>query len=289
MYSDLEALLARTGADALLVDTCPPYHPEYLRGLPLYKVLRLSDGPMAAYDRDFAYIHAYDHVLYHSPAYSRDLDMASKLRYCGVRRCDFWPLALFDAAFDRYMSELDLTAIRRDIDVVFVGAFHVEKMSWLAAVKKYFGRRCVVHGLITFKRNAYFNLKYGLPGWITPIRADEYVSLYRRARVGFNIHNRGKYTIGNYRLFELPANGVMQISDGGEYLGRFFEPDREVVGYEELDEMIGKIDYYLTHESQRLEIALNGHSAVMMRHRFKMRMRELANLLTAHVADASSK
>src|SRR5207302_1141077 len=68
MYSDMTRLVRDTGADALLVDNCFPYHPEYLRTLPVYKVLRTSDGPLAAYDRDFAYLHAYDHVLYHSPA-----------------------------------------------------------------------------------------------------------------------------------------------------------------------------------------------------------------------------
>ena len=55
-------------ADVLLVDNCPPYHPEFLRTLSVYKVLRICDGPISAYDRDFAYLHAYDHVLFHSPA-----------------------------------------------------------------------------------------------------------------------------------------------------------------------------------------------------------------------------
>ncbi len=32
LYSDLEALLARTSADVLLVDNCPPYHPSFCAG-----------------------------------------------------------------------------------------------------------------------------------------------------------------------------------------------------------------------------------------------------------------
>jgi len=42
-----------------MVDTCPPYHPDWLCKLPVFKVLRVADGPLAAYDRDFAYAHAY--------------------------------------------------------------------------------------------------------------------------------------------------------------------------------------------------------------------------------------
>src|SRR4051794_16557684 len=55
MYADLEAVIARHKADALVVDNCFPYHPEFLRNLGIYKVLRTTDGPAAAYDRDFAY------------------------------------------------------------------------------------------------------------------------------------------------------------------------------------------------------------------------------------------
>jgi len=35
-----------------------------------------------------------------------------------------------------------------------------------------------------------------------------------RAKMGINIHNRGDLTVGSYRLFDLPGNGVMPIADG---------------------------------------------------------------------------
>ena len=46
LYADVRSLIAREGADALLVDNCPPYHPEFLRTLSVHKVLRTSDGPL---------------------------------------------------------------------------------------------------------------------------------------------------------------------------------------------------------------------------------------------------
>lgn len=279
MYADIERVLSRAHADVLVVDNCPPYHPEFLRGLPVYRVLRVNDGPLAAYDRDFAYLHAYDHVLYHSAAYSRDLTMPQKLEYCGAKRHDFWPLALFDSAFDQNISETELFSGRRDVDVVFIGSFARGKMPVLAQMKKYFGRRCVMHGLINFPKNVYFNFKYGFPGWMSPMPMEQFATLYRRSKIGFNIHNRGKYTVGNFRLFELPANGVMQVSDGGEYLSQFFEPGREIILADETDAMISRIDYYLTREKERHELARAGYRAVMSRHRFKPRMSELESLV----------
>ena len=103
--------------------------------------------------------------------------------------------------------------------------------------------------------------------------------LYQRAKIGFNVHNRGKHTVGSYRLYDLPANGVMQISDGGEHLKQFYEIDEEVVGYEDADELIEKLHYYLEHNEERRRIALNGHRRVMRDYRFADVMRRAGELI----------
>lgn len=279
LYRVFEETLAAERIDAVIVDNCFPYHPDYLRKVPVYKVLRTSDGPMTAYERDFAYLHAYDQVLFHSPAYSADLDMQEKLRYCGSANADFWPMALFDVAFDPSLTESSIGDGERDIDVVFVGALHVNKMPLLARVKKAFGRRCVVRGLSNVKRNLYFNVKYGMPGWVRPIAFEEYVPLYRRAKIGINVHNRGDYTVGSYRLFDLPGNGVMQISDGGQYLDAFFAVGEEIIGYTGADDLIDKVRYYLANEEERIRIARNGFTRVHRDHRFPLRMRQAGELI----------
>lgn len=258
LYSDLEERIQAERAHVLLVDNYCPYHPDYLRTLKMYKVLRIADGPMSAYDRDFAYLHAFDHVLYHSPAYSRDMQMPDKLRYCGAKRVDFWPLGSFDTLCDPKKTEEELMTQRRDIDVVFVGALHVNKMPVLSAARRALGRRLRLHGIASLKKNVYFNLRFGCPGWVRRLPFEEYVSLYQKAKIGINVHNRGDYTVGGYRLFDLPANGVMQISDGGPFLNAFFEVGREVESYGSADELIEKVRYFLNHEDERRAIALNG-------------------------------
>jgi len=284
MYADLEEVVQKSGAEVVIVDNCFPYHPDYLRKLRLYKVLRISDGPMSFYDRDVAHLHAYHHVLYHSPAYSADMGMSEKLRYCAATNVDFWPHALFDKAFDQTKTEHTILSGIRDIDVIFIGAAFLNKMPILARVKKAFGRRFRLHGLITLKRNAYFNLKYGFPGWIRPVPFEAYVPLYQRTKIGINVHNRGDYTVGSYRLFDLAGNGVMQISDGGKYLNEFLEVGSEIVGYESADDLIDKIRYYLDREEERQAIALNGYRKVMKDHRFRQRMRQAGELIEEGMA-----
>jgi spore maturation protein CgeB len=279
LYADVEARIRGEHFDVLMVDTCPPYHPDWLLRIPAYKVLRVTDGPLAAYDRDFAYAHAYNLVLYHSPAYSADLSMEEKLHYVGAKRTAFWPLGAFDATFTPSMTEDKLFSLQRDIDVVFVGALHLGKMPLLAKVKKAFGSRCRMHGLASVKKNLYFNAKYGFPGWVHPIRQSEYVPLYQRAKIGFNVHNRGKYTVGSYRLYELPANGVMQLSDGDEFLNRFFAVGKEIVGYSSTDDLIDRIRFYLANEVERLRIARNGYRRVMKDYRIATLLRHAGQLI----------
>ena len=288
LYSGLEQVIRDSRADALVVDNYPPYHPDYLRSLHVYKVLRTSDGPICAYDRDFPYVHAYDHVVYHSPAYSPALDMAEKLRYVGAKRADFWPLGAFEAMYDTHASEEDLFPGDRDIDVLFIGALHLSKMPFLAKVKKALGSSFRLFGLAGWKRNLYFNVKFGAPGWVSAVRFEDYVPLYRRAKIGINVHNRGDYTVGSYRLFDLPANGVMQISDGGRHLGAFFSVGEEIVGYQDADQLIEQVRYYLAHDDERVAIARRGYRRVMAQHRIRDRFRELAALIESGVPATTS-
>lgn len=281
LYRDIQDTLRAEQADVLLVDTYCPYHPDFLRTLDVYKVLRIADGPMAAYDRDFAYLHAFDHILYHSPAYSRDMEMDEKLRYCGAKRIDFWPLGSFDALCDRSRSEADIMRAERDIDIVFVGALHLNKMPMLAAAKKAFGRRMRLYGIANLKKNVYFNLMYGLPGWVRTLAFPDYVRLYQRAKIGINVHNRGDYTVGGYRLFDLPANGVMQISDGGDYLESFFSRGSEIIGYSGCDDLIDKVRYYLAHDEERERIALAGFRRVQRDYRITSLLNRVASLIAA--------
>lgn len=280
MYAELEAALRQHRIDALIVDNQCPYHPDYLRKLPVYKVLRTSDGPICAYDRDFAYVHAYDHVLYHSPAYSSDIDMAEKLRYCGARAIDFWPFSLFDAAFDTTKSEEMLFGGERDIDVIFIGAPHLGKMPVFAKMLKALRGRLLMIGF-PWKYTAYFNVKYGFPGYVrTPIKPGRpYVERYQRTKIGINIHNRGDYTVGNYRMFELPANGVMQISDGGEYLDQFFRVGEEIERYASVDDLVEKVNWYLDHYEERHRLALAGYRRVLRDYRIGGMMQRAGDLI----------
>jgi spore maturation protein CgeB len=67
----------------------------------------------------------------------------------------------------------------------------------------------------------------------------------------------------NYRTFYLPANGVMQICDNKAHLGKIYELDKEVVGFDTVEECIDRCRYYLAHDDERRAIAAAGWRRAM--------------------------
>jgi spore maturation protein CgeB len=209
--------------------------------------------------------------------------MEAKLRYCGAKIADFWPLASFDTLCDPSKTEMDILSSKRDIDVVFIGALYLNKMPLLAKVTKALGSKLFLRGISNFKKNLYFNLKYGFPCWVRPLPFEDYVPIYQRAKIGINIHNRGDYTVGSYRLFDLPANGVMQISDGGTYLNHFFTVGEEIESYRDANELFEKIYFYLSNDKERERIALNGFRRVLKDYKITKALHQAYKLIKSGI------
>src|SRR5262249_28447008 len=158
---------------------------------------------------------------------------------------------------DTIQTEETIGKSNRDVDVIYIGGFWRQKLGVLARVKKALGSRGRLHGFFGIKHNLYFNAVYGAPGWVSPVSWEERVRLYQRSRIGFNIH-WDDYGLGNQRLYHLPANGVLQISDCADSMNRVFEVGKEIDTYRGVDELIEKLRYYLSNEEARKKMALEG-------------------------------
>jgi spore maturation protein CgeB len=111
------------------------------------------------------------------------------------------------------------------------------------------------------------------------------MQLNQRAKIGFNIH-WNEFGLGNQRLYYLPANGVMQLCDSQQYLEQIFKVGNEVVAYRGADELIEKIRYYLEHDDQRREIALNGYRRALKDYRFSDILRKSGDLINEKMASS---
>lgn len=278
MYAALRQVLAETGADVLFVTNAPPYHPDFLRTLPVYRVLYSTDDPGATYMRTIPYLHAYDHVMHCAIGYSRDMNLREKLCYCGMKNVDWLPLGVMNYEYDPDLCEDDLFAQPRDIDIIYVGSWWRQKIDLLFRLKRAFGSRLQIFGNFRTRHNLYINARYRTGSWVRRVSFPERVKLYQRAKIGINLH-WNEYGLGNQRLYHLPASGAMQISDCGPLLDDIFRVGSEIEAYKSFDELVDKIRYYLAHDSEREAIARLAYKRTTSEYRFGVVMRRAAELI----------
>lgn len=64
------------------------------------------------------------------------------------------------------------------------------------------------------------------------------------------------------------AGGFLLTNFQADFLD-YFNPDEDFVYYTDSDDLLAKIDYYLSHDKERSEIAQNGHCKVLKNHSFE--------------------
>lgn len=101
-----------------------------------------------------------------------------------------------------------------------------------------------------------------------------------RARLAINRHGDiAEGHANNMRLFEATGVGALLMTEAAPNLPKLFEPGREVVAYDDADDLVEKARYYLENEREREEIASAGQRRTLGEHTYRVRIEELAGML----------
>jgi spore maturation protein CgeB len=223
--------------DVLILYNGANLHPEFVRWLNLVKVYTCGDDPESSEILSRPVAPAFDIHLVNNIA------CVQMYRDWGLRNVHFWPLG--SQVFEEDVSDLDEAAIlqvaRRPLPAVFFGEIDApwrkERLMRLATA--FPDAWCAGRGW-----------QRGFVDW------SQVWQTYRQAQIGWNVHNSSGPI--NFRTYDLPAHGVLQICDNRSTLGDIFELDKEVIGFETIDECIDLTRYYLAHPQEQREIALAG-------------------------------
>ncbi|MBU6500567.1 MAG: glycosyltransferase [Patescibacteria group bacterium] len=77
------------------------------------------------------------------------------------------------------------------------------------------------------------------------------------------------------RHFEIPACGGFVMTSVADDLDKFYTPDKEIVIYKHIPDMVDKIRYYLAHDDERQAIAKAGYERTVREHTYEKRFREI--------------
>lgn len=160
-----------------------------------------------------------------------------------------------------YNFPLELTNLEKnkfETDVVFIGHFEDDgRLQCLESIYK------AGFKLKLFGHNYSWNraLKKSVLHFLTPlvnVWGEEYNKALNGAKIALCFMsklNRDTYT---RRCFEIPASGVLLLSEYTEDLAKMFVPDVEAVFFKTQEELNNKIKFLLENDEKRIEIAQNG-------------------------------
>lgn len=160
----------------------------------------------------------------------------------------------------------------KDIDFSFVGQVYgtrAEQIKWLArrAGLKAYGKGTGTYGMpndnalkALAKQNVLKTLARVAPGLVDElsiINFEQVNQLWNRSKISFTPLESSEGAVRQIksRVFDMGLSGTLMLSQRSDNLDTYYEPDKEYVPFETLEECADKAKFYLKHESARKKIA----------------------------------
>lgn len=152
-----------------------------------------------------------------------------------------------------------LPAAQCQYAVSFVGAAHGDRQATVAAL-----------------RDAGIEVACFGHGWPNgPVSMNDIPDIMRKSVVSLNFSNsRGENQI-KARVFEVPGAGGFLLTGHARGLERFYRPGVDVVVFQDIDDMAGKIHHFLSNPDERDAIARSGYERTCREHTYEQRMAEV--------------
>lgn len=280
-----------------------PYNPDHIFYLPLAAnvkrleqvILSMTDADFQAYDNDVVFVGSlyseksrYDKLLKdpscaaHLSSYTRgyvDGLIQAQMKVSGYN-------FIYESLPERVIKEIASAdpAFYKGEDVFsdtdrylaahqYIGMklANVERERILAALSEHFDVALYTHSDTA-----------GLPGIRNMGGANtltEMPKIFHAGKINLNITMRPIETGLSLRIWDVLGCGGFLISNYQAEIPEYFEIGKDLEVYENTEDLIGKIEYYLHHDTERMEIAINGFEKVAKYHTYEVRLAEMIHIL----------
>ena len=265
-YGIVEAQVKHHRPDVLLNQAVDAFSGDRLRALKPHVRLLVGQIGSAPGGKDFG---AYDLVISSLPnivTFARDQGAAAELH-----RLAFEPSVL-----------PRLTDGGPDVSVTFVGSLsrrHATRMRFLEDLCRSLDVEVWGQGVESLPASSCLRPRYRGEAW-----GVEMYRVLHQSRITLNQHGEiaGRHA-NNMRLYEATGVGACLVTDLKDDLHELFEPDREVVTYSRAEDCVEKVRYLLEHATERASIAGAGQRRTLKEHTYRLRMEELAGIVTRYL------
>jgi spore maturation protein CgeB len=103
--------------------------------------------------------------------------------------------------------------------------------------------------------------------------------IFRCSKINLNITSKTIQSGLSQRIFDVLGSKGFLITNYQPELADYFEIGKDLVIYEDVEDLVKKCKYYLEHDTEREEIALSGYKKVQQYHTYTMRMKEVLGMI----------
>ena len=202
--------------------------------------------------------------------------MSAQKAICGYNLiADALPIEIADEIVEKcnlVLGEAYVTDLRRmAADAINMKLTAEDREEVLANLAEYFEVTLYSNSVLPNRLNAYPKLhcKGIVHYW------DEMPLVFHNSKINLNISSRTIETGIPQRVFDILACGGFCLTNYQPEIAEVFEDGVELVMYTDIEDMLKKAEYYMTHEEERLRIAEAGNEKVKNRYSIKDRMKIL--------------
>ena len=109
----------------------------------------------------------------------------------------------------------------------------------------------------------------------------EMPKIFHASKINLNMTMRPIETGLSLRVWDVLGCGGFLISNYQAEIPEYFEIGKDLEVYESVEDLINKVNYYLHHEVERIEIAVNGYEKTAKYHTYEVRLAEMLRVLSA--------
>lgn len=107
----------------------------------------------------------------------------------------------------------------------------------------------------------------------------EMPAIFRYSKINLNITMKPIQSGLSLRIWDVLGCGGFLLSNYQAEIPEYFEIGKDLDCYESLPDLVNKVQYYLTHEDIRMEIAQNGYQKVKAMHTWEHRIATMLRIL----------
>lgn len=203
-----------------------------------------------------------DCVFCYDPTY---LDFYASI---GCRRVEVVPMGVDIDRFDSVDQASNVEAI----DVSFVGMIDDTRRRLLGSLQN------VNLGIWSWNVDPDDSLL--MPFFKGEASSDLAIKILKSSRISINIHRDFERSGGNFRLFEIPASGALQLVDNKPMISSYFIPGQEIITFDSSEDLQEKIDYFLAHEEERKKIVERARLRLEREHGIVDRFRRMEQVFS---------